>query len=117
MTRKLTEWEKNWVRAECRLYEERKKQVRECKLQMRAKNQENQNPSKKLRALQSEVDRIEISAREVQGGRWYSTLIDNCCRGIPYDKISKEQMPTSHREDYSAAKRQFFALVISKKYE
>ncbi|MBQ9325161.1 MAG: hypothetical protein IJ246_05265 [Clostridia bacterium] len=62
---------------------------------------------RRLRYLQ-DVDLIDEAARETAGGVWYAALIYNCCLGRSYTTIPPEQLPTSNRNQYFAARREFF---------
>lgn len=58
--------------------------------------------------LLDDVRLIERCARETAGGRYYAALIRNCCMGVPFDCISPEELPSSDRNRYFRARREFF---------
>ena len=54
---------------------------------------------------------IEQAARETQAGAWEAVLMDNACRGVSYEHIDWADMPTSHRNAFFAARREFFSRL------
>ena len=51
---------------------------------------------------------IDRAARDTAGGRWTEALIANCCRGVRYEHLTAEQLWSSSRNAYFAARREFF---------
>ena len=64
-----------------------------------------------------DIELIESAAREVDGGSWYKSLIENCCYGKPYKALNPHDMPTSHRQSFFTARKQFFWILHRKKLE
>lgn len=65
----------------------------------------------------ADVAIIEDAARETAGGAWYRALVKNACYGIPYECINRAIMPTSNRNAFFAARREFFYRLYVKRYE
>ena len=61
--------------------------------------------------LLTKIKMVDDCAREIGGGEWYAAIIQNVCMGQPYSKIDITLMPTSHRPDYFARRREFFELL------
>lgn len=59
---------------------------------------------------------VDECAREVSHGEWYRALVQNICFGRPYSQIDISLMPTSHRPDFFAKRREFF-MVLDKRTE
>lgn len=59
-------------------------------------------------AAMRDVTMIERAARDVAGGAWYHSLISSCCDAVPYNHLDKLKMPSSSREAFFAARREFF---------
>lgn len=59
-------------------------------------------------ALLRDCDLIDKVAREVDGGEWERALILNCCYGVGYDFIDPALVPTSNRNAFFRARREFF---------
>lgn len=62
---------------------------------------------KRLRLLE-DCDLIDRVARETDGGDWYDALILNCCHGKGYEYIDPAILPTSKRNAFFQARREFF---------
>ncbi len=64
--------------------------------------------------LLSDIALIEKCAAQVDGGRWYTALIQNIClrKGYPY--LDAEIMPTSNRNDFFKVKKRFFTVLDEK---
>ena len=54
---------------------------------------------------------VERAAEQVDGGRWRAALIQNICMGTALYLIDPVILPTSRRNEYYKAKRQFFAIL------
>ena len=52
-----------------------------------------------------------IQRKNVDGGGWERALILNCCYGVGYVDIDPAVMPTSKRNAYFEARREFFFLL------
>lgn len=62
---------------------------------------------KRMRLLE-DCDLIDRAAAETDGGAWAKALILNCCYGKGYDHIDPAILPTSKRNAYFHARREFF---------
>ena len=62
---------------------------------------------KRLRLLE-DCDLIDRVAGEVDGGDWKEALILNCCYGKGYELLDPSILPTSKRNAFFAARREFF---------
>lgn len=62
---------------------------------------------KRLRLLE-DCELIDRVAKEVDGGDWAEALILNCCYGKGYEYIDPVILPTSKRNAFFAARREFF---------
>lgn len=62
---------------------------------------------KRLRLLE-DCDLIDRVAAEVDGGDWKEALILNCCHGVGYEYIDPAILPTSKRNAFFQARREFF---------
>lgn len=54
---------------------------------------------------------IERSASIAAGGRFYHALILNCCHGIGYLSMDPAVLPTSNRNAFFHARRDFFWIL------
>ena len=61
--------------------------------------------------LLRDIDMIESCARQVDGGRWFSALIQNICMGRAYAYIDTAILPTSKRPTFYKQRREFFLLL------
>ena len=64
------------------------------------------------------IDKIAIvdeCASTVGDGLWYRAIIQNVCIGKPYSMIETALMPTSDRNAYFRARREFFDLLDKRK--
>ena len=64
-----------------------------------------------------DCDLIERVARETEGGGWFNALILNCCYRVGYASIDPAIMPSSHRNAFFRAKREFFYRLHEAKIE
>ena len=71
---------------------------------------------KRLRLLE-DCDLIDRVAKMVDGGGWERALILNCCYGIGYVDIDPAVMPTSKRNAYFEARREFFFLLNNERIQ
>lgn len=58
--------------------------------------------------LLEDCDLIDRVAAEVDGGDWKDALILNCCHGKGYELIDPAILPTSKRNAFFQARREFF---------
>lgn len=56
----------------------------------------------------ADCDLIDRVARQTDGGGWENALILNCCYRVGYANIDPSILPTSHRNAFFQAKREFF---------
>lgn len=56
----------------------------------------------------ADCDLIDRVARQTDGGGWGNALILNCCYRVGYADIDPSILPTSHRNAFFLAKREFF---------
>ena len=61
--------------------------------------------------LLKDIHDIETAAEKAGGGNWQTVLIENCCRGISYERLDKTKMPTSKRYTFYLVRREFFYLL------
>lgn len=62
---------------------------------------------KRLRLLE-DCDMIDRVAADTDGGNWAEALILNCCYGKGYELIDPAILPTSRRNAFFQARREFF---------
>ena len=62
---------------------------------------------KRLRLLE-DCDLIDRVAGETDGGDWKEALILNCCYGKGYELLDPSILPTSKRNAFFQARREFF---------
>lgn len=65
--------------------------------------------------LLAKAELVERCARAVQDGAWFAALIQNVCMGRSYATIDPILFPTSHRNDFYRARKQFFLVLDSTK--
>ena len=58
--------------------------------------------------LLRDINAIETAAAQTGGGGWEYAVIENCCRGVSYDVLPKEKLPSSKRTTFFEARREFF---------
>lgn len=61
--------------------------------------------------LMRKIGIVDECARAAGRGEWFAAIIQNVCMGKPYSQIDVALMPTSHRPDYFAVRREFFTLL------
>lgn len=129
----ISKWAYEELRAFCRQYPEKKRKADEL-LGIRSHDHTEQSGDGRAAlprgggvgdptasaAIQRErymrdIDLIDSAAAETEGGRWARALIKSACYGIPYDQISKAIMPTSNRNAFFRARREFFYRLDRKK--
>lgn len=71
---------------------------------------------KRIRLL-DDCDLINRVARSVGDGRWEMALILHCCYRMPCDTIDQTIKPTSNRNAFFKAKREFFCLLYQARKE
>jgi len=66
--------------------------------------------------LRKELSRIEAAAKAPEEGAWFDAIIKSCCDGIRYEEIDQAIMPTSNRNAFFRARRQFFWELSQREY-
>lgn len=66
-------------------------------------------------AMVWECSIVEQALRETGGGAWEEALKQSCCDGVAYVDIDPAIMPTSCRNDFFIARREFFWRLWSLK--
>lgn len=61
--------------------------------------------------LMKKIRIVEECANTVENGKWSEAIIQNVCNGKPYAQIDMTLMPTTHRQDFFARRREFFAIL------
>lgn len=61
--------------------------------------------------LMKKVDMVELCAMQVEEGAWFAALIQNVCMGRGYDVLDPTLMPTSKRQAFFHARKEFFSLL------
>ena len=61
--------------------------------------------------LMEKIDIVDECARAIRGGEWYAALIQNICIGRSYAQLDASIMPTSFRQAFFTARREFFDLL------
>lgn len=65
--------------------------------------------------LLSKIELVDECAKAISGGDWHAAIIQNVCIGKTWTEMDKALMPTSDRNSYFSARRQFFDLLNKKK--
>ena len=119
----ISRWEYYELKAFCRQYDDKRKQAADV-LSLHGQDLSGEPKGNKVgmptedaalkRAkLLEDIQLIEQAAADVQGGAWKVSLIQSCCRGIPYAELDQTAMPTSKREAFFKARREFFYILKS----
>ena len=58
-----------------------------------------------------DIEVIEKAAEAAGGGGWKNALINSCCRGVAHADLDPADMPSSKREAFFAARREFFWIL------
>lgn len=61
------------------------------------------------------VQIVEECAAAVDGGRWYTALIQNVCLARPYSLIDVSYLPSSDRTAFFRARKEFFIRLNTMK--
>lgn len=61
-----------------------------------------------IAAMQWEAGLVRQALDETAGGHWAAALEASCCHGVAYVDIDPAIMPTSNRNEFFAARREFF---------
>lgn len=76
--------------------------------ELRAVCRQYQAMLKGTQAQKEKAEKIREAAEKTQGGGWEKALIENCCIGKRYEQLDGASMPTSNRNAFFAARREFF---------
>lgn len=66
--------------------------------------------------LMEKINMVENVARTIEGGKWYTALIQNCCMGRGLTMIDPTILPTSNRNAFYVARRAFYLVLDEVKY-
>ena len=66
-------------------------------------------------SLTRKIDLVDECAKKIRDGEWYAAIIQNVCMGRAYAQLDATIMPTSIRQAYFVARREFFDLLDKKK--
>lgn len=69
------------------------------------------NSAERRAGLLSKIDTVDRCARGVGGGEWYTALIQNVCMGRSYSRIDATLFPTSKRQAFFRARKDFFSML------
>ena len=58
---------------------------------------------------------VDDCAREIEGGVWYSAIIQNVCIGKSYTQMDRALMPTSDANAFFRRRREFFDILNKRK--
>lgn len=64
-----------------------------------------------VEAMRWECSIIDRALMETAGGKWVEALRKSCCDGVAYEDIDRELMPTSNRNAFFRARREFYYRV------
>lgn len=67
-----------------------------------------------LRNAQNDIEYIEQTARQIDGGRWYDVLIAHFCYQKAYSVIPIHLLPTCHKQAFYNVKRAFMEQINRK---
>ena len=67
--------------------------------------------AEKREKLLAKIKIVDDCAREIGGGEWYATLIQNVCMGKSYEQLDKALMPTSDSNSFFKVRREFFRMM------
>lgn len=59
-------------------------------------------------AMRWETEIVRRALVDTAGGQWAAALEESCCNGVAYADIDPAIMPTSNRNDFFAARREFY---------
>ena len=59
-------------------------------------------------AMRWECSLVEKAFRETDKGRWQKALERACCDGVAYEDLDPAEMPTSNRNAFFNARREFY---------
>lgn len=109
----------------CRQYPEWKIEANSL-LGLRAVNQDGQprgtgksdpvaSAAERRESLTRKIDLVDECAKKIKNGQWYAAIIQNVCIGRSYSQLDATIMPTSYRQAFFSARREFFDLLDKKK--
>lgn len=114
----ISRWEYEELKAFCRSYEHKKRAARDLlgvgspDMSGMPKGNTVGRPTestalKRLKYLE-DIELIERAAKETDGGGWYHSLIQNCCLRVAWRFLDPASMPSSDRNAFFKARREFF---------
>lgn len=62
----------------------------------------------KYAAMRWECSLVETALKETADGKWEKALAKACCDGMAYVDIDPADMPTSNRNEFFVARREFY---------
>lgn len=65
--------------------------------------------------LLAKIQMVDDCAAAVDGGRWYTSLIQNVCMARPYSLLDSSFLPSSDRTAYFKARKEFFIRLNAAK--
>lgn len=117
----ISKWEYLELKAFCRQYDDKRRKAADI-LSLHSQDLSgvphstiSGNPTEMAAIRRSiildDVLDIEAAAGHVGNGRWFKVLIDSCCRAVPYNLLDKNKMPSSSRQAFFQARREFFWML------
>ena len=71
--------------------------------------------AEKREKLIEKIQIVDECAKRIRIGEWYAAIIQNVCMGRAYAQLDATIMPTSFRQAFFAARREFFDLLDKRK--
>lgn len=65
--------------------------------------------------LLAKIELVDNCAFAVGGGRWYTALIQNICMAKPYAMLDRSFLPSSDRNSFFRARKEFFVRLNASK--
>lgn len=65
--------------------------------------------------LLAKIRIVDDCAANVEGGRWYTALIQNVCLNRPYSALNVTALPNSNRNSFFNARKAFFIALDRKR--
>ena len=69
------------------------------------------NAAERRAGLLTKISIVDRCARTVGSGEWYAALIQNVCMGRSYSRIDATLFPTSKRQAFFLARKEFFLML------
>ena len=67
--------------------------------------------------LLRKITLIDDCATAIEGGKWYTALIQNICLNRAYAALGELVLPNSNRNSFFTARKEFFLLLNARKGE